>query len=674
MLRKRRHHIALIAILLLAAILRLTGLDWDGYEHYHPDERYILWVATTIEFPDDGSTAFAPHRSSFNPFYWPPDAASEGIEVLQDQPRNFAYGHLPLYIGVAGTRVVERIAPAIRDALPQSWLLTQDILNAAGHSEFVHLAPVTRALTALVDVVTVLLVFLLGRQLFGTGAGLLAAAFLALNVMHIQLAHFFAVDPYLTLFTVLALLGMVTAATRSRSGHSSGRYMALAAVAIGLAVGSKFSAVLLFLPFAVMLGVDQQLSRRGAVLRLAAGLLIAFVTFAITNPFALLDWSCDVVSSPVGVGPVTVPAIDWNSCYLKNVVNQSSMVRGGSAFPFTRQYSNTLSFVYPLLMQVRWGMGPLLGLAAVAGFGWAIWRGVRHVVRRWRGAVTREGATAFGPELVLLSWTVPYFLVTGSFFVKFMRYMQPLTPFLMIYAAAFLLAIRIRWLRALTVGLVVLGTALYALAFINMYGEPHPWLNASRWIFENAPRGSLLLSEKWDDPLPSSLEVDGASYSRRIYEYEEQDWLGGVGERDDLTKLSVNLSHLAQADYLVLSSARGHAVIPDLPDLYPLSSQYYQLLFSGRLGYEVVYVDNRSPKLGPLTIWPERFANEALDPPPQVTTFLESAPRITFGPADESFTVYDQPLPIIFENRGQLTVEEMLAQFQLDEQPAAVEE
>jgi hypothetical protein len=663
---------------LLAAILRLTGLDWDEYEHYHPDERFILWVATTIEFPDDVAEAFAPHRSSFNPFYWAPDADSEGIEVLQDQPRNFAYGHLPLYMGVAATKVVEQIAPAIRDALPPSWLLTQDILNAADHREFVHLAPVTRALTALVDVVTVLLVYLLGQQLFGTGAGLLAAAFLALNVMHIQLAHFFAVDPYLTLFTVLALLGMVMSAIRARSGQDSGWYV-VAAVAIGLAVGSKFSAVLLFLPFAVTLAVDQHLSRRRAVMRLGAGLLIALVTFAITNPFALLDWSCDVVSSPVEIGPLTVPAIDWNSCYLKNVVNQSGMVRGGSAFPFTRQYTGTLPYVYPLLMQVRWGMGPLLGLAAIAGFGWTIWRGGRHLLQRGRGGVTREMAGAFGPELVLLSWTVPYFLVTGSFFVKFMRYMQPLTPFLMVYAAALLLSIRTRWLRGLAVGLTVVGTALYALSFVNMYGETHPWISASRWIFENVPRDSVLLSEKWDDPLPSSLEVDGEPHSRQIYDYEEQDWLGGVRDDDDSTKLGVNLSHLAQADYLVLSSARGHAVIPDLPDLYPLSSQYYQLLFSGRLGYEVVFVDGRSPmlggpNLGPLHIWPERFANEQLDPPPQVVAFLESMAHITFGPADESFTVYDQPLPIIFENRGQLSVEEMLEQFQLDGQPAALEE
>ena len=73
-----------------------------------------------------------------------------------------------------------------------SWLLTQDILNARGMVEFRHLTAVSRALTALFDVATVWLVFLLGRRVYDEKVGLLAAAFLALNVMHIQLAHFFS--------------------------------------------------------------------------------------------------------------------------------------------------------------------------------------------------------------------------------------------------------------------------------------------------------------------------------------------------------------------------------------------------------------------------------------------------------------------------------------------------
>ena len=131
------------AILLAAAVFRLTGIDWDGYHHYHPDERYISWVATTVEWPDSLNTALSPSQSSFNPYYWPPNAASKGIEVEQDQPRDFAYGHLPLYLGVAATRLMEWMG-GLKAVLPSGWLLTRDVLNGAGRVEFGHLTAVSR--------------------------------------------------------------------------------------------------------------------------------------------------------------------------------------------------------------------------------------------------------------------------------------------------------------------------------------------------------------------------------------------------------------------------------------------------------------------------------------------------------------------------------------------------
>ena len=209
-MRKWMIWLLLALIIVVAAVLRWTGLDWDGYTHFHPDERYIHWVATTIEWPDEWTTAFSPSESTINPYYWPPDAESVGIVVEQDQSRKFAYGHLPLYLGVAATKLADWLGEtAVSNIFPSHWLFTTDILNTADMVEFRHLAAVTRALTGLVDLGTILFVFLLGRCLFSPEVGLLAAAFLALNVMHIQLAHFFVVDPYLTFFTVAALYFMV---------------------------------------------------------------------------------------------------------------------------------------------------------------------------------------------------------------------------------------------------------------------------------------------------------------------------------------------------------------------------------------------------------------------------------------------------------------------------------
>jgi hypothetical protein len=53
-----------------------------------------------------------------------------------------------------------------------------------------------------------------------------------------------------------------------------------------------------------------------------------------------------------------------------------------------------------------------------------------------------------------------------------------------------------------------------------------------------------------------------------------------------------------------------------------------------------------------------------LQPPEAVEAYLESVPGINGGRTDESFTVYDQPLVIIFRNVGGLTVEEMVGEFE----------
>lgn len=660
---KRYQWLLLLLILLLGAVLRWTGIAWDSYQHYHPDERYITWVGTTIETPTSLADAFRPETSSFNPFYWPPDAESEGIVVLEDERRDFAYGHLPLYLGVAATRLAEALAPALRPLLPEEWLVTQEILNSSELVEFNHMTAVTRALTGLVDLLTVSLTFFLGRRLYGVGTGLLAAAFLALNVMHIQLAHFFAVDPYLTLFVVLTLYALIlTLAQMRRPGGRPFPFLALAAVAIGLAVSSKFSAILLFLPLALTLWLDPGVTEQRFTRRLLAAGGIAFLTFALANPFALLDWGCEVITPPVEIGPLTLPAVNWGSCYLENIAQQSAMVGGDAAFPFTLQYTGTLPYLYPVVMQLRWGMGLLLGVAAFTGFVWAVWRGGRAAYRAWRrytGPITFHSG-----EWVLLAWTVPYFLITGGFFVKFMRYLQPVTPFLMIYAAALLLALPWRRLRAFVVGLVLIGTSLYAFSFVNMYSLPHPWVSASIWLQENAASGSLILDEKWDEALPSSVIVDGELRSRFRFDGATLNWLGGVGSQDDGEKLRDNLALLAQADYVTVASNRGYGVVARLPELYPLSSQYYHLLFSGELGYEPVYVSGRSPRLGPLSLWPDRFEHARITPPPTARAFLEAIPRLSLGYADESFTVYDQPLVIVFANTGRLSLEEMLAQFE----------
>ncbi len=672
----RAERAALAVILLVAAALRLTGLDWDDFQHHHPDERYITWVATTIEFPRLGSMSRAdwqPQTSTFNPFHWPPAASSEGIVVLQGEPRDFAYGHLPLYLGVLATRVVERLGPLLIPLLPAGWSLTADVLNGAGRIEFHHLAIVGRALTALFDVGTVWVTFLLGRRLYGAGVGLLAAALLAVAVLPIQLAHFFTSDPYLTFFAVAALYALVAGHAASEARRRRLWWLAAAAL-IGLAVGSKFSAVLLFLPLLWAIGSGGR-GRRAWAEALAA-VAVAVLVFALTNPFAILDRTCPAPAEWPRLGPLVLPEALVRSCYLQNVAEQNAMVRGAADLGFTRQYAGTWPYLYFMEMQIRWGLGPLLGVVAFAGLGWVV-GGLLWPVGATGGGAWRDRGRCVArlrrePVVIPLLWVLPYFLTTGAFAVKFMRYMQPILPLLVLFGAAMLWAGGRRWRTgaarpgkwATGAAAVVLAfTALYAAAFMAIYGVEHPWNAASRWVYENVPPGTTLLSEQWDDYLPVPLLLDGRRRQRDEYPNVELTWLSRPGAADDEAKLRANLEALAAADYVTILSNRVYGVVPRLPDRFPLSSRYHQLLFDGALGYELAWVGGRAPRLFGVTIRPDTFAWPGLTPPAAVAGYLDAGPSLSFGRVDESFVVYDQPLTMIFRNTGHLTAAQMRAAF-----------
>ena len=44
---------AMVLVLLVGAIFRFTGLNWDDGHHLHPDERFLTTVASRLSSPDD---------------------------------------------------------------------------------------------------------------------------------------------------------------------------------------------------------------------------------------------------------------------------------------------------------------------------------------------------------------------------------------------------------------------------------------------------------------------------------------------------------------------------------------------------------------------------------------------------------------------------------------------
>jgi YYY domain-containing protein len=658
-LHQRLAAVLLIVILGFAAGLRFYNLNWDGGTYAHPDERStVLFYAPTIHWPDDISTLFDPRASSLNPFW----------DVGQQTRRSYTYGHFPLYTLVLVAHGLNDLAPLTASFLPPVWTQFLEV-STSGRGFTV----IGRALMALADLATVYLLFLLGRRLYGLWGGLLAAALSTFTVLQIQLAHFFAVDPISTTFTLLALYGAILMYDRPSKGAA-----VVTGIGIGLAVASKFSALpIAFAPLiAAYLATMRSLKDEGGGMKdekndsssssliphpssfhmfgLAfLALAIAFIIFAFTSPFVLLD---------------------FENFKLAVIEEQGNMVSGLADFPFTRQYRNTWAYGYFIDQQLRWGMGWPLGLLALAGTLWVIIKAVR-------------GKAQVG-EWLILWWIILYFGPTGLFLAKFMRYMIPVVPLFTLFGAGLVIALwhwrGFEWanrrkankkpegvipsnrvgedvaesvddipstpdaspqpsnlptfqpsnpysplqkLTALILAVIVLlSSAFWALAFVNgVYGGEHTWVTFARWTYANVPDGACIAREHWDEGIPASIDEPGGNATTHGYLQPELP----MYEEDTQEKYENLRSTLMNCDYIALASNRLWRTIPGLPERYPMSTRYYQALFSGELGFEPVYSVETPPRLGPFVIDDQS--------------------------ADESFTVYDHPKPIMFKKARQLS-------------------
>ncbi|MCB1029657.1 MAG: hypothetical protein KDB24_18030, partial [Microthrixaceae bacterium] len=156
--------------------------------------------------------------------------------------------------------------------------------------------------------------------------------------------------------------------------------------------------------------------------------------------------------------------------------------------------------------------------------------------------------------------------------------------------------------RSTSVGLVALA-ALWGLAFVNgVYGQPNTRIEASEWIAEHVPRGSVLSSQHWDDSLP--LPVSGVD--RSAYPVEQLDLVG----TDDEAKVQRLARQLGGIDYVVESSPRLWDSVTRIPGRFPSTIAFFDGLESGALGFSRVATFDAAPRLGPIT-WDDASAEEA---------------------------------------------------------------
>ena len=677
----------LLLILLVGLGLRLYGINWDSGYGFHPDERDIYMRSgcmydLLIEAPGHETCGYVRDQPDAEPGL--PD-----LGTLLDPDRSplnphwFPLGSILIYALVFFRSIIE---------------LFIDI-NA------LDMRYVGRTLSALADVGSIFLVFVLGRRMYGHRVGLLAAAFTALAVIHIQNSHFYRPETFSVLFTLASFWAMLRMVERKRLRDSM-----LLGLMVGLALAPKVNILPLLVPLAfaywyrVLDSVDGRWSSITAdvVQRVlghaAVAGMVAVAVFFVSAPYAFLDFGA----------------------FVSDLSAQTNMARHAGLWPFTVQYIDTPPFIYQIQQSSVWGLGLPLGVVA--------WLGVLFTA-----VFVLKQRHTLRADLLVLAWVVPTFLFLETFEVRFLRYVFPLVPFLILMGSRMLLwlvdwsrrsawpplsstqrglpraesppfrrrgwpdfavgrqydpvvlfpavpkpeflepdaagrfaafwnrVVRRRWpprmaapvlrwnLAWLPVALVVVvlgATAFYALAFERVYARDHPAVSASRWINENVSPGTSIVSDNhWDEFIPD------------LYRY--QVWQFPVYDSDTADKINNLAERLSGSDWLVYYSNRPYGSVTRVPDRYPLSSSYYQQLFGGALGYRLERTFTSYPELAGVAFRDEPLGRAGLPRPEPLVP--ESSPPISLnlGYADDNVVGYDHPRVLLFRNVGSFSEDEL---------------
>src|SRR5579872_2584130 len=295
----------LILIVALAALFGFYGTNWDSGSHLHPDERAIVMYTLPLSLPSSLQNFFSVN-SSLNPHF-------------------FAYGSFPLYALKAASVLASLHNPLYG---------TYDAINLLG-----------RDLSVLFFLLTVLLLYTIGMNLFSKKVGLLAALFLTLSVFPLQNAHFYTVDTMLTFFILLTLYQIIRF-------YNNPNYITaiLIGISFGLSLATKVSAIVVFFPLLSVFILDVLIlivrnpnkislwkghltkSIKHLLIMLPISLIFTFLTFITFEPYAL---------------------IDFNN-FWQQTQQQSLMTSTAFIFPYTLQYVNKTPYVYELKNLYLW--------------------------------------------------------------------------------------------------------------------------------------------------------------------------------------------------------------------------------------------------------------------------------------------------------------------------------
>lgn len=470
-------NIVFVLLILIGIVFRFQGMNWNSGANLHPDEYGLTNTLTQLSFPQTIDEYFNTRISPISPY----NKYDFFGQLSKDGADNrMRWGQWPI-------------------------ILIRGMAELTNHTGYDELRIMGRYLSALVDTFTLLLIFLIGKRLYGVRIGLLGAGLSSLAVLQIQQSHFMTVDNYAVFFSTAAMYAAVRIAqtpplVRTRAGNGTSyspyrinRSVFTAYILYGITLGMALASKINLLPLAGMVLIASFISIADLKLKaipdikrifitvgilIGLGYVIAIAMFRVAQPMSFRAITGDTNLFTVHLNP------DWVESMKVSMVES----KGEGGGPPSEQWTDRAMILFPLMNLVVWGLGIPLGVAAWVGWG----RAARQILR---------GDFIWRQHLLPVAWVGGFFLFMGTRFVKSMRYLLPIYPFLCLLAAWGLLSLftqiksrdqsrskiqhSMPYLLIIT---VIVGTVIWATVFTRaVYGQTNTRIQATRWIYQNIP-------------------------------------------------------------------------------------------------------------------------------------------------------------------------------------------
>lgn len=548
-----------ILLFFLLIFTRLTNLDWGLPYPMHPDERNMAHALSQLHCNEIEIFNIKQLKSCFNPSF-------------------FAYGQFPLYLGFILLKIY--------------YFLVGNLKNIY----FTDAVIVLRAISSFASVINAVVLLFILKLLIQKKSSkskkikifdfklLLIFLIIIFSPFFIQFSHFGTTESLLMLFySIIVYLSILLI----KSKETNTKQIIYLGLFSGLAISTKATGI-----FFISVPIVCLFSKIGKNKKYFKNILNILLLLAITV-FSF------IIFSPHSI--ISLPD------FLSSMRYESDVAFGRYVAFYTRQFEYSISAIFQLRYIFPYALGLPLYISSLLGFLFLSWK---------------------KKEINLLRFAFLVFFIPQAFlFAKWTRFMTPIFPIVLLFSILFFLKLfskahtfKNRFFKKYLIYILFfplyISLLISGIAYLSIYTNTDVRFKASKWIYENIPDNSYILSETANvvdlpiiDKKDKDMKVKYRNYTYISFNFYDLD-------NDALLEKQLK-KHIENADYIFIPSRRVFANntcinekgennkflgysddrCSSLKEEYQIINKYYKDLFSGNLGFKKIAEFSSYPKI-----------------------------------------------------------------------------